>query len=70
MQSPTIFLCVCVHRQTQKRGAVCASVRSGGDTKDTHHHVPASGISPNIYVLILVKYLVALEQLKSKMLQP
>lgn len=61
------LMCVCT--QTQKRGAVCASVRGGGDTKGMHQHLPASGISPNIYVLILVKYLVVLEQLKSEMLK-
>lgn len=35
------------------------------DTKDKHHHLTENVISPNIYLLILVKYLVVLKQLKS-----
>lgn len=35
------------------------------DAKDMHHPLRVNVISPNIYLLILVKYLVVLKQLKS-----
>lgn len=61
MQALTISLHVCIYRQTQKRSAVYSSV----DSKDMHHNLTEYGISPNIYLLILTKYLVVLKQLKS-----
>ena len=64
------YVCVYTEADPEMQCRVFLCVRGGEDAKDTHHHLSASVISPNIYVLILAKYLVVLEQLKSEMLKP